>query len=314
MEHQILRQVLGRFKSVDTQPFRSIIPRGDAIPDTLEKAVNTKTPFFRDEKGATQHLAYQKLNDNEVELVQEPSPLTFRDEIFNQSVYDYNDGQIADIQQRLFDYISEDRARGTRGFGLILINNQRRRPSIKRGNTSNISDPKDIRLNDYNARKASDAKRNFALSFNNAVPDVKRALDKFGAPERFDEIKRHVNQGIRQQYAIRDKTNKKLKPGKDKMSVGHVGAVKNGYINTPENLFQEPLPINTARQEKDDLPEEVLRMMGVFKTWEEYVAYYLFEDLQMHKILTADDRKEIMKGEDFEKIFRQREEIIERSV
>lgn len=314
MEHQILRQVLGRFKSVDTQPFRSIIPRGDAIPDTLEKAVTTKTPFFRDEKGATQHLAYQKLNDNEVELIQEPSPITFRDEIFDQSVYDYNDGQIADIQQRLFDYILEDRKRGTRGFGLILINNQRRRPSIKRGNTSNISDPKAIRLNDYNARKAADDKRNFALSFNNAVPDVKRALDKFGAPERFDEIKRHVNQGIRQQYAIRDKINKKLKPGKDKMSVGHRGAVANGYINTPENLFQEPLPINSARQEKDDLPEEVLRMMGVFKTWEEYVAYYLFEDLQMHKILTADDRKKIMKGGDFEKIFRQREEIIERSV
>jgi len=312
MEHQILRQVLGKFKSVDTQPFRSIIPRGDAIPDTLEKAVNTKTPFFRDEKGATQHLAYQKLNDNEVELVQEPSPVTFRDEIFDQSVYDYNDGQIADIQQRLFDYISEDRARGTRGFGLILVNNQRRRPSIKEGNLSNISDPKAIRLNDYKARKAADGNRNKALSFKNSEAEVKRALDKFGAPERFDEIKRYVTKGNQQQHTIRAKTNKKN--SNQAMSVGHRGSVKNGYLNTPENLFQEPSAQNYARQDKDDLPEEVLRMMGVFKTWEEYVAYYLFEDLQMHKILTKSDRNAIMKGGDFEKIYRRREELIERSV
>ena len=312
MEHQILRQVLSKFKSVDTQPFRSIIPRGDAIPDTLEKALVTKTPFYRDEKGATQHLAYQKLNDKEVELVQEPSPVTFKDDIFDQSVYDYNDGQIADIQQRLFNYISEDRARGTRGFGLILINNQRRRPSIKKGNTSNISDPKAIRLNDYNARKTADSNRNKALSFKNSEAEVKRALDKFGAPERFDEIKRYVTKGNQQQHTIRAKINKKN--GNQDMSVGHRGSVKNGYLNTPENLFQEPSAENYARQDKDDLPEEILRMMGVFKTWEEYVAYYLFEDLQMNKILTKSDRRAIMKGEDFEKIYRQREEIIERSV
>ena len=55
-------------------------------------------------------------------------------------------------------------------------------------------------------------------------------------------------------------------------------------------------------------------MLGVFKSWEEYVAYYLFEDLQMDKILTKSDRKRIIGGEDFEKVFRQREELIERSV
>ena len=88
MEHQILRQVLGRFKSVDTQPFRAVIPRGDEIPDTLEKALVTKTPFVRDEKGAVNHLAYQKLNDTEVELVQEPSPITFKDNIFDKNVFD----------------------------------------------------------------------------------------------------------------------------------------------------------------------------------------------------------------------------------
>ena len=102
MEHQILRHVLGRFKSVDTQPFRSVIPRGDEIPKTLDEAVLTKTPFYKDEKGATQHLAYQKLNDNEVELVQEPSPIRFKDDIFDQSVFDFNDGQQDEIKQQCF--------------------------------------------------------------------------------------------------------------------------------------------------------------------------------------------------------------------
>ena len=99
MEHQILRHVLGRFKSVDTQPFRSVIPRGDEIPDTLDKALLTKTPFVRDEKGAVHHLAYQKLNDNEVELVQEPSPIRFKDDIFDQSVHDYNDLSLIHISE-----------------------------------------------------------------------------------------------------------------------------------------------------------------------------------------------------------------------
>ena len=71
---------------------------------------------------------------------------------------------------------------------------------------------------------------------------------------------------------------------------------------------------NFSRQHKNDLPEEVLRKLGVFKSWEEYVAYYLFEDLQFDKILTKSDRKRIVNGEDFEKVFKQREEIIEQSV
>ena len=312
MEHQILRHVLGRFKSVDTQPFRSVIPRGDEIPKTLDEAVLTKTPFVRDEKGAVHHLAYQKLNDTEVELVQEPSPLTFKDDLFHQNVFDFNDGQQAEIQQLLFDYIAEDRLRGTKDFGFILIDNKRRRPSIKKGNMATLADPKDIRLNDYEARKASNNNRNEALSFKNAVPEIKRALAKFGASERFDDIKRHVLKGNQQVHTVRTKINKKV--GKKVASVGHAGSVKGGYLNVPENLFIEGASTNFSRQHKDDAPEEVLRMLGIFKSWEEYVAYYLFEDLQMDKILTKSDRKRIINGEDFEKVFRQREELIERSV
>ena len=312
MEHQILRHVLGRFKSVDTQPFRSVIPRGDEIPDTLDKALLTKTPFVRDEKGAVNHLAYQKLNDTEVELVQEPSPLTFKDDSFHQNVFDFNDGQQTEIQQLLFDYIAEDRLRGTKDFGFILIDNKRRRPSIKKGNMATLADPKDIRLNDYEARKASNNNRNEALSFNNAVPEIKRALAKFGAPERFDDIKRHVSKGIRQKHAVRSGVNKRA--GKTVTTIGHIGSVKGGYLNVPENLMYEAASTNFSRQHKDDLPEDVLRMLGIFKSWEEYVAYYLFEDLQMDKILTKSDRKRIINGEDFEKVFRQREELIERSV
>ncbi len=55
-------------------------------------------------------------------------------------------------------------------------------------------------------------------------------------------------------------------------------------------------------------------MLGIFKNWEEYVAYYLFEDLQMDKILTKSDRKAIINGEDFAKVYQRREELIERSV
>ena len=308
MEHQILRQVLGRFKSVDTQPFRSIIPRGDAIPDTLEKAVTTKTPFFRDEKGATQHLAYQKLNDNEVELVQEPSPLTFRDEIFDQNIYDFNDGQQDDLKEQLFAYIQE--TGGTKGFGAILIDGLRRKPKARYGKIAEIPDAKALKLNGKTGLDNAQNQRNKGLSFDPVA--VKRALDKFGAPERYDDIKRHVSKGIRKKHAVRAGVNKRA--GKTVTTVGHVGSVKGGYLNTPENLMYESARSNFSRQHKDDLPEEVLRMLGVFKNWDEYVAYYLFEDLQMDKILTKSDRRAILNGGDFEKIFRQREEIIERSV
>ena len=308
MEHQILRQVLGRFKSVDTQPFRSIIPRGDAIPDTLEKAVTTKTPFFRDEKGATQHLAYQKLNDNELELVQEPSPITFRDEIFDQNIYDFNDGQQDDLKEQLFTYIQE--TGGTKGFGAILIDGQRRKPKARYGKIAEIPDSKALKLNGKTGLDNAQNQRNKGLSFDPVA--VKKALDKFGAPERYDDIKRHVSKGIRQKHAVRAGVNKRA--GKTVTTVGHVGSVKGGYLNTPENLMYESARSNFSRQHKDDLPEEVLRMLGVFKNWDEYVAYYLFEDLQMDKILTKSDRRAILNGGDFEKIFRQREEIIERSV
>lgn len=308
MEHQILRQVLGRFKSVDTQPFRSIIPRGDAIPDTLEKAVNTKTPFFRDEKGATQHLAYQKLNDNEVELIQEPSPVTFRDEIFDQNIYDFNEGQQDDLKEQLFAYIQE--TGGTKGFGAILIDGLRRKPKARYGKIAEIPDAKAIKLNGKNGLDNAQNQRNQGLSFDAAA--VKRALDKFGAPERFDDIKRHVSKGIRKKHAVRAGVNKRA--GKTVTTVGHVGSVKGGYLNTPENLMYESARSNFSRQHKDDLPEEVLRMLGVFKNWDEYVAYYLFEDLQMDKILTKSDRRAILQGQDFEKIYRRREELIERSV
>ena len=308
MEHQILRHVLGRFKSVDTQPFRSVIPRGDAIPKTLDEAVLTKTPFYKDEKGATQHLAYQKLNDNEVELVTEPSPVRFKDDIFDQSVYDFNDGQQDDIKQQLFSYIQE--TGGTKGFGAILIDGQRRKPKARYGAMSDVSDPKGIKLNAKGGLDKAQAKRDKGLSFDPAA--VKAALEKFGAPERFDDIKRHVSKGIRQKHAVRTGVNKRA--GKTVTTIGHIGSVKGGYLNTPENLMFEAASTNFSRQHKDDLPEDVLRMLGIFKSWEEYVAYYLFEDLQMDKILTKSDRKRIINGEDFEKVFRQREELIDRSV
>ena len=307
MEHQILRHVLGRFKSVDTQPFRSVIPRGDEIPKTLDEAVLTKTPFYKDEKGATQHLAYQKLNDNEVELVQEPSPIRFKDDIFDQSVHDYNDGQQDFIKQELFSYIQE--TGGTKGFGAILIDGQRRKPKARKS-LSQSERPSDIKLNGKSGLDKAQSSRNKGLSFDPAA--VKAALEKFGAPERFDDIKRHVSKGIRQKHAIRSGVNKRA--GETVTTIGHIGSVKGGYLNTPENLMFEDPSINFSRQDKDDLPEEVLRMLGVFKSWEEYVAYYLFEDLQMDKILTKSDRKRIINGEDFEKVFRQREELIERSV
>ena len=307
MEAQILRHVLGRFKSVDTQPFRSIIPRGDEIPDSLDKALVTKTPFVRDEKGAINHLAYQKLNDTEVELVQQPSPITFKDDVFDQNVFDFNDGQQEEIKQQLFSYIQE--TGGTKGFGAILIDGQRRKPKA-RGAMANVSDPKGIKLNAKGGLDKAQAKRDQGLSFDPAA--VKAALEKFGAPERFDEIKRHVSKGIRQKHAVRTGVNKRA--GKTVTTIGHIGSVKGGYLNTPENLMYEAASTNFSRQHKDDLPEDVLRMLGVFKSWEEYVAYYLFEDLQMDKILTKSDRKRIINGEDFEKVFRQREALIEASV
>ena len=307
MEAQILRHVLGRFKSVDTQPFRSIIPRGDEIPDSLDKALVTKTPFVRDEKGAINHLAYQKLNDTEVELVQQPSPITFKDDVFDQNVFDFNDGQQEEIKQQLFSYIQE--TGGTKGFGAILIDGQRRKPKA-RGAMANVSDPKGIKLNAKGGLDKAQAKRDQGLSFDPAA--VKAALEKFGAPERFDEIKRHVSKGIRQKHAVRTGVNKRA--GKTVTTIGHIGSVKGGYLNTPENLMFEAASTNFSRQHKDDLPEDVLRMLGIFKSWEEYVAYYLFEDLQMDKILTKSDRKRIINGEDFEKVFRQREALIEASV
>ena len=308
MEHQILRQVLGRFKSVDTQPFRSVIPRGDAIPNTLDEAVLTKTPFYKDEKGATQHLAYQQLNDNEVELVQEPSPIRFKNDYFEQNVFDFNDGQQDEIKQQLFSYIQE--TGGTKGFGAVLIDGQRRKPKARYGAIADLSDPKGIKLNAKKGLDNAQAKRDKGLSFDPAA--VKAALQKFGAPERFDDIKRHVSKGIRQMHAIRFGVNKRV--GKTVTTIGHVGSVEGGYLNTPENLMFEAASTNFSRQHKDDLPEEVLRMLGIFKNWEEYVAYHLFEDLQMDKILTKSDRKRIINGEDFEKVFRQREELIANSV
>ena len=307
MEHQILRQVLGRFKSVDTQPFRSVIPKGDEIPDTLDKALVTKTPFFRDEKGATQHLAYQQLNDTEVELVQEPSPIRFKDDLFDQSVYDFNDGQQDELKENLFSFIQETES--TRGFGAILIDGNRRKPKA-RGSLAEVESPKDIKLNGKAALDKSQSSRGKGLSFDPAA--IKAALDKFGAPERFDDIKKHVSKGIKDIQSTRYYINKRN--GKTVTTVGHVGSVKGGYLNTPENLMLEKPSTNFSRQHKNDLPEEVLRKLGVFKSWEEYVAYYLFEDLQFDKILTKSDRKRIVNGEDFEKVFKQREEIIEQSV
>lgn len=307
MEHQILRQFLGRFKSVDTQPFRSVIPKGDEIPDTLEKALVTKTPFFRDENGVDQHLAYHKINDAEVELVQEPSPIRFKDNIFNQSVYDFNDGQQEELKQNLFSYIQETDS--TRGFGAILIDGNRRKPKA-RGSLADIESPKDIKLNAKTALDKSQSSRGKGLSFDPAA--IKAALDKFGAPERFDDIKNHVSKGIKSIQSKRYYINKRN--GKTVTTVGHLGSVKGGYLNTPENLMLEKPSTNFSRQHNSDLPEDILNKLGVFKSWEEYVAYYLFEDLQFDKILTKSDRKRIINGEDFEKVFRQREEIIERSV
>lgn len=307
MEHQILRQVLGRFKNVDTQPFRSVIPKGDQIPDTLDKALLTKTPFVRDETGAVHHLAYQKLNDTEVELVQEPSPITFKDNLFHQNVFDFNDGQQDEIKQQLFSYIQE--TGGTKGFGAILIDGKRRKPKA-RASLAKVIEPSDIKLNGKSGLDKAQAKRDKGLSFDPAA--VKAALEKFGAPERYDDIKRHVSKGIQRMHVTRTKVNQRV--GKTVTTIGHIGSVKGGYINVPENLMFEAASTNFSRQHKDDLPEEVLRMLGVFKSWEEYVAYYLFEDLQMDKILTKSDRKRILKGEDFEKVFRQREALIEQSV
>ena len=307
MEAKLLRQVLGRFKSVDTQPFRAAIPRGDAIPTTLDEAMLTKTPFYRDEKGATQHLAYQKLNDNEVELVAQPSPITFKDDIFDRNVFDFNDGQQDEIKEKLFAYIQE--TGGTRGFGAILIDGQRRKPKARKS-LSQAKKPGDIKLNEKSGLDKAQSSRNKGLSFDPAA--VKAALEKFGAPERFDEIKRHVSKGIQEMHVRRTKVNQKQ--GKTVTTIGHIGSVKGGYLNTPENLMFEAARSNFSRQHKDDLPEEVLRMLGIFKSWEEYVAYYLFEDLQMDKILTKSDRKAIINGADFEKVYRRREELIEQSV
>ena len=307
MEAKLLRQVLGRFKSVDTQPFRAVIPRGDEIPDSLDKALVTKTPFVRDEKGAVQHLAYQKLNDTEVELVQEPSPITFKDDIFDQNVFDFNDGQQDEIKEKLFAYIQE--TGGTKGFGAILIDGQRRKPKARKSLTQ-AQKPGDIKLNVKSGLDKAQSSRDKGLSFDPAA--VKAALEKFGAPERYDEIKRHVSKGIQQMHVKRTKVNQKV--GATVTTIGHIGSVKGGYLNTPENLMFEAARSNFSRQHKDDLPEEVLRMLGIFKSWEEYVAYYLFEDLQMDKILTKSDRKAIINGADFEKVYRRREELIEQSV
>lgn len=308
MENQILRQVLGRFKNVDTQPFRAFIPIGDEIPDSLDKALLTKTPFVRDEKGAVQHLAYQKLNDDEVELVQQPSPITFKKSVFDQNIYDFNDGQQNEIKEKLFSYIKE--TGGTKGFGAILIDGQRRKPKARYGSIAAVPDPKGIKLNGKKGLDDAQAKRDQGLSFDPAA--VKAALEKFGAPERFDDIQRHVSKGIQKMHAIRTSVNKRV--GKTVTTIGHVGSVNGGYLNTPENLMFESAFTNFSRQHKDDLPEEILRMLGVFKSWEEYVAYYLFEDLQMDKILTKSDRKAIINGEDFAKVYQRREALIEASV
>ena len=278
MEAKLLRQVLGRFKSVDTQPFRAAIPKGDEIPNTLDKALVTKTPFVRDEKGAVHHLAYQKLNDTEVELVQQPSPITFKDDLFDQNVFDFNDGQQDEIKEKLFAYIQE--TGGTKGFGAILIDGQRRKPKARYGAMADVPDAKGIKLNAKGGLDQAQAKRNKGLSFDPAA--VKAALEKFGAPERFDDIKRHVSKGIQQKHAVRTGVNKRA--GKTVTTIGHIGSVKGGYLNTPENLMYESARSNFSRQHKDDLPEEVLRMLGIFKSWEEYVAYYLFEDLQMDNV------------------------------
>jgi len=307
MEQQILRQVLGRFKSVDTQPFRAVIPRGDEIPNTLEEALVTKTPFIRDEEGNVNHLAYQLLNDTEVELIQQRSPITFKDDIFDQNVFDYNDGQQDEIKEQLFTYIQE--TGGTKGFGAILIDGQRRKPKA-RESLAKVAEPGDMKLNAKRGLDKAQSSRNKGLSFDPAA--VKTALEKFGAPERYDDIKRHVSKGIQQMHVKRTKVNQKA--GKTVTTIGHIGSVKGGYLNTPENLMYESARSNFSRQHKDDLPEEVLRMLGIFKSWEEYVAYYLFEDLQMDKILTKSDRKAIINGEDFAKVYRRREELIERSV
>lgn len=307
MEHQLLRQVLGRFKSVDTQPFRSVIPKGDEIPRTLDDAVLTKTPFYRDDKGGVQHLAYQKLNDAEVELVTEPSPIRFKNDYFDQNVFDFNDGQQDEIKQQLFSYIQK--TGGTKGFGAILIDGQRRKPKA-RESLAKVTEPGDMKLNGKRGLDKAQSSRNKGLSFDPAA--VKAALEKFGAPERYDDIKRHVSKGIQQMHVKRTKVNKNA--GKTVTTIGHIGSVKGGYLNTPENLMFEAASTNFSRQHKDDLPEEVLRMLGIFKSWEEYVAYYLFEDLQMDKILTKSDRKAIINGADFEKVFRQREKLIANSV
>ena len=175
---------------------------------------------------------------------------------------------------------------------------------------ADVPDPKGIKLNAKGGLDKAQAKRDKGLSFDPAA--VKAALEKFGAPERFDDIKRHVSKGIRQKHAVRSGVNKRA--GKTVTTIGHIGSVKGGYLNTPENLMFEAASTNFSRQHKDDLPEEVLRMLGIFKSWEEYVAYYLFEDLQMDKILTKSDCKAIINGADFEKVYKRREELIERTV
>ena len=317
MEHQILRQFLGRFKSVDTQPFRSNIPKGDAIPNTLENALATKTPFYKDEKGGTQHLAFQRLNDTEVELVQEPSPLQFKNDYFNQSIHDIDDSQRSQLQQSIFDYVVEDRKRGTRGFGYILINNSLKKAKLRQTTNAKVSYPGQFKFNSKDGSDAAEQARRMAMKF--PAAKVKRLLEKFGAGERFEELERHVKKGLSAVYAETSRLNKK-KIG-EQYTAGHIGAVKNGYIHTPENMVVEEFNSNFSRQHKDDLPEEILNMFGAFKDWEQYVLYFLSEELQITKILTFDDKQKILgmgkyknDPQDFEKVFRQREEIIEQSV
>ena len=211
-------------------------------------------------------------------------------------------------REKLFAYIQE--TGGTKGFGAILIDGQRRKPKARYGAMADVPDAKGIKLNAKGGLDQAQAKRNKGLSFDPAA--VKAALEKFGAPERFDDIKRHVSKGIQQKHAVRTGVNKRA--GKTVTTIGHIGSVKGGYLNTPENLMYESARSNFSRQHKDDLPEEVLRMLGIFKSWEEYVAYYLFEDLQMDKILTKSDRKAIINGEDFAKVYQRREALIEQSV
>lgn len=133
--------------------------------------------------------------------------------------------------------------------------------------------------------------------------ELHQELEQMGRLDEFEEMAKERKKGMSQKKREISEMNKGVKDTQQQMSRGHIGSLKKGNPDVPENIIPENRSLNSARKANDDPGADQQRMAGAPSSTREWIIQRDLKEMGIdfsklpnnikEKILQAKDRDEI---------------------